>query len=144
MSHVLVINQHKQPQPPVHPAQAKQPLKDAAAVNTTRWALYERMQATGHGTRQMCRMDKYGFPRTGPKAARIVKGFRTGDLVRAVVPHGAKVGTYVGRVAVRASGRFNLTTGTATVQGISFRFCRLLHHSDGFTYHTGGGIHLHA
>ena len=26
---------------------AKQPLKDAAAVNTTRWALYERMQASG-------------------------------------------------------------------------------------------------
>jgi len=28
-------------------AQAKQPLRDIAAVNTTRWALYERLQATG-------------------------------------------------------------------------------------------------
>ncbi|WP_262984695.1 RNA-guided endonuclease IscB [Nostoc sp. PA-18-2419] len=27
--------------------QAKQPLKDAAAVNSTRWALYNRLQATG-------------------------------------------------------------------------------------------------
>jgi 5-methylcytosine-specific restriction endonuclease McrA len=28
-------------------AQAKQPLRDVAAVNTTRWALYERLQVTG-------------------------------------------------------------------------------------------------
>ncbi len=28
-------------------ARARQPLKDAAAVNSTRWALYERLQATG-------------------------------------------------------------------------------------------------
>ncbi len=28
-------------------AQAKQPLRDAAAVNATRWALYRRLQATG-------------------------------------------------------------------------------------------------
>ena len=28
-------------------AQAKQPLNDAAAVNATRWALYERLKATG-------------------------------------------------------------------------------------------------
>lgn len=28
-------------------AQAKQPLKDAAAVNSTRWALYQRLQLTG-------------------------------------------------------------------------------------------------
>jgi 5-methylcytosine-specific restriction endonuclease McrA len=28
-------------------AQAKKPLKDAAAVNTTRWALYERLKQTG-------------------------------------------------------------------------------------------------
>src|SRR5439155_24886780 len=27
--------------------QAKAPLKDAAAVNSTRWALYERLQALG-------------------------------------------------------------------------------------------------
>jgi 5-methylcytosine-specific restriction endonuclease McrA len=28
-------------------AQARRPLKDAAAVNATRWALYQRLQATG-------------------------------------------------------------------------------------------------
>jgi len=167
--------------------QAKTPLKDAAAVNATRWALYERLKAlglpvecgsggmtkynrvqrnlekahwldavcvgkstpetiqvqgvqpllikaTGHGSRQMCRMDKYGFPRTGPKQAKQIKGFQTGDIVRAVVTSGVKVGTYMGKVAVRATGSFNITTAQGTVQGISHRFCTVLHHSDGYSY----------
>ena len=79
-------------------------------------------------------MDRYGFPRTASKAARVVKGFQTGDLIRVVVSHGKKAGTYVGRVAVRATGSFNITTVNGTVQGISYRFCRLLHRSDGYTY----------
>ncbi len=33
-----------------------------------------------------------------------VQGFQTGDTVKAVVTVGKKIGTYVGRVAVRASG----------------------------------------
>jgi 5-methylcytosine-specific restriction endonuclease McrA len=40
---------------------------------------------SGHGGRQMCRMDQYGFVRTGPKEAKFVKGFQTGDSVRAIV-----------------------------------------------------------
>lgn len=93
-----------------------------------------QITATGHGSRQMCRMDRYGFPRTGPKGAKKIQGFQTGDLVRAVVPAGIKAGTYVGRVAVRATGSFNLTTTQSTVQGISHRFCTLLQHADGYRY----------
>jgi 5-methylcytosine-specific restriction endonuclease McrA len=175
-------------------AQAKAPLKDAAAVNATRWKLFECLnavglpvecgsggmtkynrvtrtlekahwldaacvgkstplvldprgvvplliKATGRQSRQMCKMDRYGFPRTGPKqvgaglnAART--GFCTGDIVRAVVTCGVKVGTYVGKVAVRATGFFNVTTQTRTVQGISHRFCTVLHHCDGYSYHV--------
>jgi hypothetical protein len=92
--------------------------------------------AKGHGSRQMCQMNRYGFPRTGPKRARTVHGFRTGDIVRAVVRSGIKRGTYVGRVAVRARGSFNITTIMGTVQGINYRSCVLLHHSDGYTYST--------
>jgi 5-methylcytosine-specific restriction endonuclease McrA len=169
-------------------AQAKAPLKDAAAVNSTRWALFERLnglglpvecgsggltkynrctrglekahwldaacvgkstpeelhttevkplliKATGTGTRQLCRMDRYGFPRTGPKHAKKVKGFQSGDMIRAVVTSGIKVGTYVGKVAVRTTGSFNITTPEKTVQGISHRFCTVLHHCDGYSYH---------
>jgi 5-methylcytosine-specific restriction endonuclease McrA len=169
-------------------AQAKAPLRDAAAVNSSRWALFERLkatglpvecgsggltkfnrvsrglekthwldaanvgqstppvlqmsnaikplliQATGHGTRQMCLMNKFGFPRTSPKGAKQVKGFQTGDIVRAVVTTGTKVGTYVGKVAIRATGSFNITTPAGTVQGISHRFCTTVHHCDGYSY----------
>ncbi|SRR6266487_2849613 len=96
--------------------------------------------ATGHGCRQMCRMDKYGFPRTGPKQAKRVKGFQTGDLVRAEVLRGKYVGTYVGRVAVRTTGSFNITTPNGVVQGISHRFCTPLHRCDGYRYQAGDPI----
>ena len=172
-------------------AQAKAPLKDAAAVNTTRWILYEQLKAlgvpvecssggrtkynrvtrglekahwldascvgastpehlhiagvvplliaaNGHGSRQLCLMDKRGFPRTGPKQAKRVKGFQTGDMVKAVVTSGVKRGTYVGRVAVRATGSFNITTTEGkTVQGISHRQCSVLHTCDGYSYQKG-------
>ena len=172
-------------------AQAKAPLRDAAAVNTTGWMLYEQLKAlglpvecgsggrtkynrvsrglekahwldascvgastpeqlhlagvvpllitaNGHGSRQMCLMDKRGFPRSGPKQAKRVKGFQTGDIVKAVVPSGVKSGTYVGRVAVRATGSFNITTKEGkTIQGISHRYCTALQTCDGYSYQKG-------
>ncbi len=174
-------------------AHAREPLKDAAACNATRWALYERLQAsglpvetgsggltkynrslrqlpkthwldaaavgastplaldveqvhpliimaTGRGSRQMCRMDQFGFPRTSAKQARRVAGFTTGDLVRAVVKRGKKKGTYVGRVAIRSSGYFNITTKTGIIQGISSRSCHLIHRGDGYTYSIQKGV----
>ncbi len=171
-------------------AQAKAPLRDAAAVNTTRWQLYRRLQAlglplecgtggrtkynrvrrelpkthwvdaacvgkstperleisgvvcllitaNGHGSRQMCSMDGYGFPRTRSKGAKRVHGFQTGDMVRAVVTTGKKVGVYIGRVLVRATGSFDLKTMQGRVQGISHRFCTPIHKCDGYSYRSG-------
>lgn len=168
-------------------AQAKRPMRDAAAVNATRWSLFERLRATGYdlevgtggrtkfnrisqnypkthwldavcvgksgadvfvsdsiqplliqamgrGSRQMCRMDKYGFPRTKPKQFKRVKGFQTGDMVKAVVTSGKKIGTYIGRVAVRASGSFNIKTSNETIQGIGYKYCQLTQRSDGYAY----------
>ena len=94
--------------------------------------------ATGHSSRQMCRMNKYGFPRTSAKQFKRVHGFQTGDIVKAVVPVGKKAGTYIGRVAVRTSGGFNLNTENGTIQGISYRYCRLLQRADGYSYEQGG------
>lgn len=167
---------------------AKAPLKDAAGVNTTRWALWRALQATslpletgtggrtkwnrtrlgiekshwadaacvgvstpdrfqarptnvlliaskGHGTRQMCRTDKYGFPtRHVPREKRWF-GFKTGDLVKAVVPQGKYAGTHVGRVAIRTSGSFNITTAHG-MQRSGYRHCRLVQHADGYAYAT--------
>ena len=172
-------------------AQAKAPLRDAAAVNATRFALLERLRAmglpvecgtggrtkynrtaqnypkahwidaacvgesgsavrltasmgilsikaVGRGSRQMCRMDRYGFPRTGPKVARTVHGFRTGDLVRAVVPKGRSAGTHTGYAAVRASGSFRI----GNADGVSWRHCRLLQRGDGYRYNVSSSSNV--
>jgi hypothetical protein len=94
-------------------------------------------KAMGHGSRQMCRVDKYGFPRTKAKPRhKQIEGFQTGDIVKAVVTKGKKIGTYMGRVAVRSSGSFNIKTETETetVQGISCKYCQPIHRTDGYGY----------
>jgi 5-methylcytosine-specific restriction endonuclease McrA len=96
--------------------------------------------ATGWQRRQMCLMDAYGFPRTKAKRQSRVQGFKTGDIVRAVVPTGVKVGTYVGRVAVRATGSFNITAVAGVVQGIPARACSAIHRQDGYRYEKGAAL----
>lgn len=166
-------------------AQLKRPLKDAAAVNSTRSALVQALQATGlpvetasggrtkynrcrfgipkthaldavcvgdvdivtdwdkptltlkctgRGSYQRTRLNQYGFPRGYLIRTKRVKGFATGDLVRAEVPKGKKAGKHRGRVAVRATGNFNIQTGTEVVQGISHRHCHVLQRADGYGY----------
>ena len=192
-------------------AQAKAPLKDAAAVNSTRWKLFNSLKetgltvttgtggqtkfnrtqqklekrhyldaacvsntyileiltkkpllikCTGHGNRQVIHVDKYGFPRKNKsgelvrKSALVkqVKGFKTGDIVKAVVTKGAectrpqaddlksseragkKIGSYRGLVAIRSSGSFNIKTVTETVQGINHKYCKRVHRKDGYAY----------
>ena len=56
------------------------------------------------------------------------------DLVRAFVTSGKKAGRYLGRVAIRATGSFNIQTATGRVQGISHRFCTLIQRADGYGY----------
>jgi 5-methylcytosine-specific restriction endonuclease McrA len=107
------------------------------AVLAVNGVLPLHITATGHGCRQLCLMDKFGFPRTKPKQAKRVKGYQTGDIVRAVVTQGKKIGTYVGKVAVRSSGSFNITTTHGVVQGISHRSCTPIHRSDGYRYEKG-------
>ncbi len=66
-------------------------------------------------------------------------------MVKAIVPTGKKAGTYIGRVAIRSTGSFNIKTKGGTVQGISYRYCQMLHAADGYTYQKGcATIPLHA
>ena len=166
-------------------ATAKAPLRDAAAVNSTRWALFNRLKttglpvetgsggltkfnrarldvpkthaldaacvgpvdrvqdwnrpvlairATGRGSYQRTRLDRFGFPRGYLLREKRVHGFQTGDRVIARVPAGKKAGEHVGRVAVRASGSFNIQTVAGLVQGISYRHCRVLQRAEGYGY----------
>ena len=82
--------------------------------------------------------DKHGFPRGRAKGPSCISGFRTGDLVRAVVTKGKKSGTYVGRVAIKSDGYFKLTGRPfGMVEGIHARYCTPIHHNDGYSYVIG-------
>jgi 5-methylcytosine-specific restriction endonuclease McrA len=93
------------------------------------------IKAIGRGSRQSCRMDKYGFPRTSAKGQRRIQGFATGDFVKAVLLKGKKMGTHCGRVAIRTSGNFCIDTPTGKVDGIHYRFCQHLQYADGYQYY---------
>ena len=93
-----------------------------------------QISARGRGSRQMCRVDKYGFPRAKPKGSKIVKGFQTGDIVKAVVTKGSKIGEYLGRVVIHSSGYFDIKTKNSSVMGIGCKCCHLIQRGDGYSY----------
>lgn len=166
-------------------AQMRRPLKDAAAVNTTRLGLlnalkatglpvstasggqtkYNRcrlhipkthaldavsvgkvdavsnwrkpmlaIKATGRGSYRRTLLDAHGFPRGYRTRTKRIHGFQTGDMVKAWVTKGKKIGQYSGRVAIRASGSFNIQTQQGVVQGISHRHCKVIQRADGYGY----------
>ena len=92
------------------------------------------IKCTGRGSYKRTLLCKYGFPRAYLMRQKSVKGFQTGDIVKASVTQGKKVGTYTGRVAVRTSGNFNITTKERTIQGINHRYCKLVSRNDGYGY----------
>lgn len=89
-----------------------------------------QIKATGHGNRQMCGTDKFGFPIRHRTRQSFHFGFRTGDIVKAVVPKGKCAGTHVARISTRASGNFKL----AGVGDVNYRYCTTVHHQDGYAY----------
>ena len=92
------------------------------------------ISAKGRGSRQMCCMNKYGFPRTSPKGSKSVKGFHTGDIVKAVVTKGLKQGIYLGRVIIKSSGNFKIAYNNCVVDGIRYKYCHLIQRGDGYSY----------
>lgn len=92
------------------------------------------IKATGHGNRQMCGTNAFGFPIRHRSNTKKHFGFQTGDIVTAFVTKGKKVGSYVGRVLCRATGSFDITTATGRVAGINRKYCSFVHRSDGYGY----------
>ncbi len=86
----------------------------------------------GRGQYQRTKPDKHGFPRLVFSRQKKHYGFQTGDRVKAVVPAGKHTGTHVGRVAVRKTGSFNITTTAGTLSGISHKHCTVLQRGDGY------------
>jgi 5-methylcytosine-specific restriction endonuclease McrA len=169
-------------------AQAKVPLKDATAVNATRWELYRRLQSTGlpvevgsggrtkfnrkvrglqkthwadavcvgastperlliqginplliaakgHGIRQRCRPDKYGFPKAHAPKAKFFQGFQTGDIVKADIPSGKFAGQYVGRIAIRFRPSFVLQLPSQKFD-VHPKYLKTIHRADGYEYQS--------
>lgn len=92
------------------------------------------IKATGRGSYQRTRLDSFGFPRGYLMRTKRVHGFGTGDMVKADVPKGTKTGQHIGRVAIRATGYFNIQTASGVVQGIGRKHCRITQRNDGYGY----------
>jgi len=93
-----------------------------------------QIKCMGRGSYQRTRLTAQGFPRGYLTRSKRVHGFQTGDRVLANVSAGKKAGIYVGRVAVRATGSFNIQTQQGVIQGISHRHCVILQRADGYSY----------
>jgi 5-methylcytosine-specific restriction endonuclease McrA len=92
------------------------------------------IRSNGHGTRQMAGTDRFGFPTRHRSNKQIHYGFSTGDIVKAVVTNGKKVGEYLGRVLCRATGSFDIATSSGRVAGIIYKYCSAIHKKDGYSY----------
>ena len=90
--------------------------------------------AIGRGKHCRTNVNASGFPRGYLARQKRFFGFQTGDIVKAVVTRGKKIGTYFGKVLCRKTGRFDIRTNAGRVQGISHTYFRLIQHSDGYLY----------
>jgi hypothetical protein len=91
------------------------------------------IKAAGRGTYCRTKVNKHGMFRGSCMHTKLVHGFHSGDMVRADVPTGRQAGVRVGRVAVSASGSFNLQTGRGVVQGINHKHFKILQRADGLS-----------
>ena len=92
------------------------------------------IHAKGRGSRQMCKPDKHGFPRTSAKSVKRIHGFQTGDRVRLNQASGKYKGTHEGTVSIRATGQFDLkTTQGLKITAKHDRFT-LMSRFDGYAY----------
>ena len=87
----------------------------------------------GHNNRQMVKMNKHGFPRTKTKTSSKAFGFKTGDMVKAVIPDGKYSGIHFGRIAVRKTGRFDIRTKKQLIN-TNYENLKLIHRADGYQY----------
>ena len=94
-----------------------------------------KIKASGHGNRQLVRTDKYGFTKNNkPKSGKEFFGFKSGDIVKAIVLVGKQKGVHVGRLNVSASGFFGITNNNKKVAGVKYIYCKKLQMNDGYCY----------
>jgi hypothetical protein len=83
----------------------------------------------------MQKSDEFGFPSGKPKAKKFKHNFKTGDIVKAIVPkHLKRAGTHEGRLSAKASGSFTIATKSGTVPDVGKKYCRVVQRADGYGY----------
>lgn len=93
-----------------------------------------QIKATGRGTRQVARTDKYGFPRGKAGRCKRVRGFQTGDRVRLIQPKGKYEGTHTGILAgIRANGTFDIKAKAGKISA-NWKHFKLIQRGDGYDY----------
>ena len=86
------------------------------------------IKAMGYGSRQMCRTDKFGFPKAYRTRNKTFKGFKTGDIVRSNKPNQVQVG----RVTIRQRNSFILSGSD-----INIKYLTQIQRRDGYGYSQG-------
>lgn len=91
--------------------------------------------ATGRGSRARTNINRFGFPASYLTRQKIHFGYKTGDIVKAIVPKGKNKGTWIGKVAIRKTGSFKITLGSGTViDGVNHKYLQLVQLADGYNY----------
>lgn len=88
-----------------------------------------QIKATGHGSRQMCKVNKYGFPINHRTRKRFFWGFKTGDIAKAIILKGKYIGTYIGKVIVRKRPSFGFNGFD-----VHPKYLKKVHIADGYSY----------
>lgn len=95
--------------------------------------------AKGHGRRQRCNTDKYGFPVNHAPSRKSYEGFKTGDLIRAIIPKGKHKGTHEGRIAIRYRPSFKLNSFD-----VHPKYLRIIQKADGYEYQKVAALPPHS
>ena len=92
------------------------------------------IKAMGRGTRFRGNTNKCGIIITKfYDNSKMVFGFQTGDIVKAVIPKGKYAGAYIGRITTRKNGYFHLV-GKQTIANVNHKYCTVLQHGNGYNY----------
>lgn len=95
------------------------------------------VKAMGRGTRLRGNTNACGIITNKFKdnSKRVFK-FQTGDIVKANITKGKKIGEYIGRITTTKQGYF-LLVGKERVTGVKHTYCKILQHGDGYNYTIG-------
>ena len=92
-----------------------------------------RIKTKRNGTRQRCRLNKYGFPKAHAPKAKFFQQFETGDIVKDTIPKGNYVGNYTGRIAIRYRPSFILQLPDQKFD-VHPKYLQTIFKADGYEY----------